>query len=143
VEHEYAWAPFRMREGKMREVDQALIQLNANVSMPTRTASRMSETLGKSVDTKLTAEEYNEMLRIANDKLGLESHVMAAIKGFKEDGMEEDKLVFYQDAVKKVFGDVFTSAKKLLVEESIYSSDIKKRIEDKGARLKEFGRGAK
>lgn len=143
VEHEYAWAPFRMREGKMREVDQALIQLNANVSMPTRTASRMSETLGKSVDTKLTAEEYNEMLRIANDKLGLESHVMAVIKGFKEDGMEEDKLVFYQDAVKKVFGDVFTSAKKLLVEESIYSSDIKKRIEDKGARLKEFGRGAK
>jgi hypothetical protein len=143
VEHEYAWAPLRTREGKMREVDQALIQLNANVSMPTRTVSRIGETLGKSIDTKLTTEEYNEVLRIANDKLGLESHVMAAIQNIKKDGIKPDDQVFYQDTINKVFRDVFSVAKKLLVEESIYSGDIKKRIEDKELRLKEFGRGVK
>jgi hypothetical protein len=142
VEHEYAWAPFRIKEGKQRPVDQALIQLNANISMPARTISKKDGATGISAPTKLTTQEYNEMLRIANQEMGLESEVMAVMDAIKEDKNSTD-LIFYQNAVKKVFRDVFDAAKKKLMEDSEYSSAINKRISDKAQRLKEFGQGAK
>jgi hypothetical protein len=45
--------------------------------------------------------------------------------------------------VKKVFSDVFEGAKRKLMEDSIYSDAINKRIADKAQRLKQFGQGAK
>ena len=142
VYHEFAWSPIRMKEGSQRPVDQALIQLNANVAMPTRTVSRRDETTGILTPTKLKTEEYNEMLRIANQEMNLESEVMAAVNVVKED-KNPDNLIFHQNVVKKVFGDVFEGAKKKLMEDSMYSDDIKKRIADKAQRLKQFGQGAK
>lgn len=142
VEHDFSWSPIRMKEGKQRPVDQALIQLNANVSMPSRTVSKKDQDTGISTPTKLTTEEFNEMLRIANNEMNLESEVMAAVDIVKED-KNPDNLIFHQNVVKKVFGDVFEAAKKKLMEDSIYSSDINKRIADKAQRLKQFGQGAK
>jgi hypothetical protein len=142
VEYDFAWSPIRMKEGKQRPVDQALIQLNANVSMPARTVSKKDVTTGILTPTKLTTEEYNEMLRIANKEMNLESEVMAAVDVVKEDKNPEN-LIFHQNVVKKVFGDVFEGAKKKLMEDSIYTDDINKRISDKAQRLKQFGQGAK
>ena len=142
VEYDFAWSPIRMKEGKQRPVDQALIQLNANVSMPARTVSKKDVTTGILTPTKLTTEEYNEMLRIANKEMNLESEVMAAVDVVKEDKNPEN-LIFHQNVVKKVFGDVFEGAKKKLMEDSIYTDDINKRIADKAQRLKQFGQGAK
>jgi len=142
VPHEYTWSPLRMKEGKMSDVDQALIQLNANISMPSRQVGMQDKTTGISTSTKLTTEEYNEMLRIANDKLGLEKQVKATIEMIKKDNNKND-LIAYQDLVKKSFSDVFEISKKMLIEESIYGADIKQRIADKAQKLKEFGQGAK
>ena len=142
VEHDFTWSPIRMREGKQRPIDQALIQLNANVSMPSRTVSKKDQDTGISTPTKLTTEEYNEMLRIANKEMDLESEVMAAIDVVKED-KNPDNLIFHQNVVKKVFSDVFEGAKRKLMEDSIYSDAINKRIADKAQRLKQFGQGAK
>jgi hypothetical protein len=142
VPHEYTWSPLRIKEGKMSDLDQALIQLNANIAMPSRQVGMQDKTTGISTSTKLTSEEYNEMLRIANDKVGLEKQVKATIEMIKKDGNKND-LIAYQDLVKKSFADVFEISKKMLVEDSIYSNDIKQRIADKAQKLKEFGQGAK
>jgi hypothetical protein len=142
VEHDFTWSPIRMREGKQRPIDQALIQLNVNVSMPSRTVSKKDGETGISTPTKLTTEEYNQMLLIANKEMDLESNVMDAIEVIKEDN-NPDNLIFHQNAIKKVFGDVFENAKRKLMEESKFSDAINKRIADKAQRLKQFGQGAK
>jgi len=142
VSHEYSWSPLRMKEGKQSDVDQALIQLNANIAMPSRQAGMKDQSTGISTSTKLTTEEYNEMLRIANDKLNLEKEVGAVIQMIKQDNNKND-LIVYQNYVKQAFSDVFEKSKILLIEDSIYGADIKQRIADKAQKLKEFGQGAK
>ena len=145
VEHEYTWSPIRMREGGMREVDQGLIQLNANVSMPARKVS-MPVQVGKeaiTTDTQLTAEEYNELLRIANGpKLQLENQVLAAIKLIQQ-GKGGTSVYTNQNVVSKVFSEVFESARKMLLEDPTYGPAIKERITEKANRLAEFGKGAR
>jgi len=142
VPHEYTWSPLRMKEGKMSETDQALIQLNANISMPTRQVNMVDPKTGISSSTKLTSEEYNEVIRIANDKLKLEDQVKAVVQMIKEDDNKQP-LIRYQNMISKTFSDVFEISKKFLLEESIYGDDIKERIADKAERLNEFGKGAK
>lgn len=140
--YEYAYAPWRMKEGKQRKVDQAMIQLNANVGMPSREVSAKDPATGLSTSAKLTTDEYNEVLRIANEEFGLEDNVMAVVEAIELDAGNGD-LIRYQQAVKKVFTDTFSSAKDKLLGDSEYSDSIQKRISDKAARLKEFGQGAK
>lgn len=148
VEHEYSWSPIRMKEGKMREVDQALIQLNAQVQMPTRQVSMIDPETGLNADTKLTTPEYNRMLEIANKTLGLEDQVMSAIKMVEADGGRND-LIRYQNIIRHTFENVFNGsdqvmgAKKLLLQDAEFGDEIKKRIADKAQRLKEYGLGAK
>jgi len=142
VPHEYTWSPLRMKEGKQSDVDQALIQLNANIAMPSRQVSMKDKTTGITTTTKLTVAENNEMLRIANHKLGLEKEIKSVIEMIKKDNNKND-LIVYQNYVKKAFSDVFEKSKILLVEDSIYGADIKQRIADKAQKLKEFGQGAK
>jgi hypothetical protein len=142
VEHEYSWAPLRTRKGKMSDVDQGLIQLNANISMPARQVSMKDPTTGISTSTKLTAEENYAMLKIANDELKLEDQVRSVLKMIKEDNNKQP-LIVYQNMISKTFSDVFEVSKKLLIDKSKYGSDIKQRIEDKAQRLNEFGKGAK
>ena len=144
IEHEYTWSPIRMKEGKMREVDQGLIQLNANVSMPARKVS-MPVQVGKeaiTTDTQLTAEEYNEMLRIANGPLKLETEVLSALKLIQQ-GKGGTSVYTNQNVVSKVFGDVFQKARDMLLEDPTYGPAIKERITEKANRLAEFGKGAR
>jgi hypothetical protein len=144
IEHEYTWSPLRMKEGKMREVDQGLIQLNANVSMPARKVS-MPVQVGKeaiTTDTQLTAEEYNEMLRIANGPLKLESEVLSALKLIQQ-GKGGTSVYTNQNVVSKVFGDVFEVAREMLLEDPTYGPAIKERIKEKAERLGQFGKGAR
>ena len=140
--YEYAYAPWRMKEGKQRPVDQAMIQLNANVSMPSREVSAKDPGTGISTSTKLTTEEYNEVLRIANEELGLEDSVMTVIEAIELDAGNGD-LIRYQQAVKKVFTNTFTVAKETLLGDSKYSDAIQKRISDRAEQLKQFGQGAR
>jgi hypothetical protein len=140
--YEYAYAPWRMKEGKQRPVDQALIQLNANVSMPSREVSAKDPDTDISTSTKLTTEEYNEVLRIANQELGLEDSVMTVIEAIELDAGNGD-LISYQQAVKKVFTDTFSAAKEELLGNSQYSSAIQKRISGRAEQLKQFGQGAR
>lgn len=148
VKHEYAWSPIRMKEGQMREVDQALIQLNAQVQMPTRQVSMIDPETGLNADTKLTTPEYNRMLEIANKTLGLEDQVMSAIKMVEADNGRND-LIRYQNVIRHTFENVFNGsdqvmgAKKLLLQDAEFGDEIKKRIADKAQRLKEYGLGAK
>jgi len=142
VPHEYTWSPLRMKEGKMSETDQALIQLNANISMPARQVSMVDQATGISASTKLTSEEYNEVIRIANEKLKLEDQVKTVVQMIKEDNNQQP-LIRYQNMISKTFSDVFEVSKKLLIDESVYGDDIKQRISDKAEKLKEFGKGAK
>ena len=139
---EYAYAPWRMKEGKQRRVDQALIQLNANVSMPSRELSGKDPSTGISTSVKLTTEEYNEVLQIANKEFGLEDSVLTVIDAIELDAGNGD-LIRYQQAVKKVFTDTFSAAKDKLLGDSKYSDAIQKRIAAKADQLKQFGQGAK
>jgi hypothetical protein len=131
-----------MKEGKMSETDQALIQLNANISMPARQVSMVDQATGISASTKLTSKEYNEVIRIANEKLKLEDQVKTVVQMIKEDNNQQP-LIRYQNMISKTFSDVFEVSKKLLIDESVYGDDIKQRISDKAEKLKEFGKGAK
>lgn len=145
VEHDYTWSPLRMKEGKMREVDQGLIQLNANISMPARKVSMPVEVNREKIttDTQLTAEEYNQLLRIANGKdLQLEKQVLSALKVIQQ-GQGGTSVYTNQNVISKVFGDVFEVARKMLLEDPDYGPAIKERIKEKANRLAEFGKGAK
>lgn len=141
-DYEYVWAPWRMKEGKMRPVDQALIQLNANVSMPTRTLSAQDENTGINTSIKLTTEEYNRMLQIANEDFQLEDRVMTVIDALKDDS-GRNSLITYQNSVRKVFEDTFKQARDRLFMDSEYSYDLQDRLSQKAQQLQEFGRGAK
>jgi hypothetical protein len=142
VQHEFSWSPLRMKAGKQNEVDQALIQLNANIAMPGRQLSMKDPDTGINSNTKLTAEEYNEMLRIANGPLELEKRVTAVVDLIKQDAGRND-LIRYQNMISSVFSDTFEDARKILANDSLYSTDIQQRIRDKAQRLKEFGKGAR
>ncbi len=140
--YEYAYAPWRMKEGKQRPVDQAMIQLNANVGKPSQEISAKDPATGISTSTKLTIEEYNEVLRIANEEFGLEDSVMAVVEAIELDAGNGD-LIRYQQAVKKVFTDTFSAAKDKLLVDSDYSESIQRRISDRAEQLKQFGQGAR
>jgi len=148
VDHEYAWSPIRMKEGKTREVDQALIQLNAQVQMPARTISMIDPETGLNADTKLTTKEYNRMREIANNTLKLEDQVGSAIKMVEADNGRND-LIRYQQMIKHTFENVFNGsgasqgAKQLLLKDPEFGPEIQNRIAEKALKLKEFGQGAK
>lgn len=144
IEHEYTWSPLRMKEGKQREVDQALIQLNANIVMPQRKVSMPVEVAQEKItaDTSLTAEEYNQLLRIANGPLKLEEQVLSAVKLIQA-GQAGTSVYTNQNVISKVFGDVFETARKMLLEDPEYGPAIKERINEKANRLAEFGKGAR
>jgi hypothetical protein len=144
IEHEYTWSPLRMKEGKQREVDQALIQINANVSMPPRKAS-MAVQVGEeaiTTDTSLTAEEYNQMLRIANGPLKLEERVMDVVRLIQAGNVGKSDYT-NQNAISKAFSDTFETARKMLLEDPEYGPAIKERITEKANRIAQFGKGAR
>jgi len=144
VEYENTWSPLRVSEGKKRPVDQALIQMGAVPSMPSRSVSMKDPNTGISADTKLTSEEYNRMLQIANDKngLNLEGQLTAMVDYIKPI-YTKDNIYHYQKAIKGVDDAVFNKAKELLLQDPKFGPAIRKRIEEKAAKLKQYGMGAK
>lgn len=146
VEHEYAWSPLRMRGGKNEDLNQALIQLHPNLTMPTRTASMEVQTKPGAkpinANTNLDAREYNKMLEIANEKLKLQDNLMNVVKFVQRDG-GRNSLYHYQNLLDKVKNETFEKARQMLLEDKEFGPAIKERINEKANRLQEFGKGAR
>jgi hypothetical protein len=139
VEYEYAWSPFRMKAGKQREVDTVLIQLNINQGMPSRDISAKDPNTGISAKVKLTADEYNELLRIANDRLGLEDRVLTLTRAASED-LSEARVVDMQKVIKSAFEETFETARKILLSEN---EELQQRLNDHARRIEKSGQGAR
>lgn len=135
--YEYAYAPWRMKEGKLRETDQMLIALNANVSMPSRSFNAQDSETKISAQIKLTTEEYNEMIRIANQELFLEDKVLAVVESIKDDDGASDP-EDYKMALKKPFEDTFAKAREILLKDSKFSSAMQERLAKSAKKIKEF-----
>ena len=144
VTYEYAWSPLRMKEGKMRKADQGLIAMGARVGMPSNSVSMRDPVTGINADTKLLPDEYNEMLRVANKELGLESLVEEVLSDIKVNSItDQNDLIFYQNQIDKVFDQVFSAARQKVLMDSEFSAQIQLRITNKAQQLKQFGQGAR
>lgn len=136
---QYAWAPLRMKEGEQREVDAHLIQLNVNQSMPGREASAVDPTTGISANIKLTSEEYNDMLRIANNELDLENRILTLTRSAM-DNPTQARVIDMQKVIKNEFDKTFGTARKILIDRS---PELQNRLSEQASRIEEFGQGAR
>ena len=144
VTYEYAWSPLRAKEGKMRKADQGLVAMGARVGMPSNSVSMRDPVTGINADTKLLPDEYNEMLRVANKELGLESLVEEVLSDIKVNSItDQNDLIFYQNQIDKVFDQVFSAARQKVLMDSEFSAQIQLRITNKAQQLKQFGQGAR
>lgn len=136
---QYAWAPLRMKDGKQREVDTHLIQLNVNQAMPGREITAQDPQTGISAKVKLTTEEYNDMLRIANNELGLEDRILALTRN-AVNNPSQARVIDMQKVIKAEFDDVFKTARLMLIDRS---EELQQRLNEQAARIEEFGQGAR
>jgi hypothetical protein len=144
VTYEYAWSPLRVKEGKMRKADQGLIAMGARVGMPSNKVSMKDPVTGIDADTQLLPEEYNEMLRIANRELDLESQIEEVLSEVKVNSItDKNDLIFYQIMVDERFKKVFSTARQMVLMDSQFSAQIQSRIADKAQQLKQLGLGAR
>jgi hypothetical protein len=118
--------------------------MGARIGMPSNSVSMRDPVTGISADTKLLPDEYNEMLRIANRELGLESLVEEVLSDIKVNSItDQNDLIFYQNQIDKVFDQVFSAARQKVLMDSEFSAQIQLRITDKAQQLKQFGQGAR
>jgi hypothetical protein len=136
---EYAWAPLRMKEGQQREVDTHLIQLNVNQAMPGREASAVDPVTGISANIKLTTEEYNDMLRIANNELDLENRILTLTRS-AVDNPTQARVIDMQKVIKNEFDKTFGTARKILIDRS---PELQKRLSEQATRIEDYGQGAR
>jgi hypothetical protein len=136
---QYAWAPLRMKDGQQREVDTHLIQLNVNQAMPGREITAQDPRTGISASVKLTTEEYNDMLRIANNELGLEDKILALTRT-AVNNPSQARVIDMQKVIKGEFEDVFKTARLILIDRS---EELQQRLSEQAARIEEFGQGAR
>ena len=136
---QYAWAPLRMKDGQQREVDTHLIQLNVNQAMPGREITAQDPQTGISAKVKLTTEEYNDMLRIANNELGLEDRILALTRT-AVNNPSQARVIDMQKVIKGEFEDVFKTARLMLIDRS---EELQQRLSEQAARIEEFGQGAR
>ena len=136
---EYAWAPLRMKAGQQREVDTHLIQLNVNQAMPGREASAVDPVTGISANIKLTTEEYNDMLRIANNELDLENRILTLTRS-AVDNPTQARVIDMQKVIKNEFDKTFGTARKILIDRS---PELQKRLSEQATRIEDYGQGAR
>ena len=136
---QYAWAPLRMKDGQQREVDTHLIQLNVNQAMPGREITAQDPQTGISAKVKLTTEEYNDMLRIANNELGLEDRILALTRT-AVNNPSQARVIDMQKVIKGEFDEVFKTARLMLIDRS---EELQQRLNEQAARIEEFGQGAR
>lgn len=135
VQYEYTWSPIRMKKGKMSEADQIIIQSGTKVGMPDKNITKSVEK-GLSVSVPLSQEEYNEMLRIANEPpFSLQDRIV-------ELGADISELPLYkqQSIIKSVIEETFSGARDVLYSQS---PEIQQRIQDRADIIREKGLGAK
>lgn len=139
VEYQYSWAPIRMSKGKQTEADQIIIQTGTKVKMPTRKISQEVEK-GLSVEVDLSPVEYNELLRIANDPAGI--NMQGNIVELSKD-IYNLPLYSQQQFISHIISESLSKAKKQLLVNSEFSSDIQDRIKERADIIREVGQGAK
>lgn len=138
-DYEYAYAPFRLKDGKAREVDSLLIQMNVNQEMPGRELTAQDPGTGLSASIKLTTEEYNDMLRIANNEYDLENRILEVAKE-AEKYADKSSVVHFQNSIKFQFDLIFSAARQTLLSRN---KEMQDRLADQAKRLEQYGRGAK
>jgi hypothetical protein len=136
---EYAWAPLRMKAGKQQEVDAHLIQLNVNQAMPGREITAQDPSTGISGKVKLTTEEYNDMLRIANNELRLQDRILALTQS-AVNNPSQARVIDMQKVIKGEFDNVFKTARLMLLDRN---PELQQRLSEQAARIEEFGQGAR
>lgn len=135
VQYEYTWSPIRMKEGKMGEADQIIIQTGTKVGMPDKNITKSVEQ-GLSVSVPLSQDEYNEMLRIANEPpFSLQDRIVE----LRED-ISGLPLYQQQRIIKSVIEETFSGARDVLYSQS---PEIQQRIQDRADIIREKGLGAK
>lgn len=136
---DYPMSPLRARKGKYDPVDQALDRQDISLPNPSYNITVVDSETGLSVKTKLSDRERNKMIRIANDELKLRERIGKILSQYeKYNGV---KRIQYRALVEAEFSQVFDEAREKLIEESVYSGDIKNRAAEKAAALLEFEQG--
>ena len=112
VEYEYAYSPLNMSEGKMNKADQICHQIGLGLQLPENSISR---TIGNiPVTVKLSHEEYNNLLEIANKPpLNLKKRIidMAPIISTMDLGEQ-------QVTIMNVFKETFGAARDIIYANS-------------------------
>jgi hypothetical protein len=140
AEHDYAWSPLRMREGKTKVVDVGLIQLGMNVGMPSETITVTEPRTGVSgVKVKLNTKQYNDMLKIANFEMGLESQMTELVEYYLDNPFKYPPHVM-QDTVSNTLSKTFSAARQQLIARD---PELQEKAYEHAQRILQAGRGVK
>lgn len=117
-----AWSPLRATKGKALEANQILIATKTQYNKP---SDRIEKTINDiPVSVKLTTQEYNEMISIANDELMLQDRIISKWKDLAEGiDLEATKgtpvqLKLVQKALSTEIESVFSQARERLIRNS-------------------------
>jgi hypothetical protein len=107
--------------------------------MPGREASAVDPVTGISANIKLTTEEYNDMLRIANNELDLENRILTLTRS-AVDNPTQARVIDMQKVIKNEFEKTFGTARKILIDRS---PELQKRLSEQATRIDDYGQGAR
>jgi hypothetical protein len=140
AEHDYAWSPLRMRKGKTKVVDVGLIQLGMNVGKPSETITVTEPRTGVSgVKVKLNTKQYNDMLKIANFEMGLESQMTDLVQYYLDNPFRYPPHVM-QDTVSNTLSKTFSAARQQLIARD---PELQEKAYEHAQRILQAGRGVK
>lgn len=120
--YETAWSPLRASKGKALKANEVLIATGTQYNKPNNRAEKTIN--GIPLSTRLTEEEYREMIAIANDELLLPDRIISLWEDLKE-GIDIEavkgtpvQLKRVQLSLAREMESVFSDARALLVERS-------------------------
>lgn len=140
AEHDYAWSPLRMRQGKTKPVDAGLIQLGMNVGRPSDTITVTEPRTGVSgVKVKLNTKQYNDLLKIANFEMGLEAEMSQLVEYYLDNPFKYPPHVM-QDTVSNTFSRFFGAARQEMIARD---PELQEKAYEHAKRILQAGRGVK
>jgi hypothetical protein len=140
TDHDYAWSPLRMRQGRTKPVDAGLIQLGMNISMPSDNITVTEPRTGVSgVNVKLNTQQYNDMLKIANFEMGLESQMTELVEYYLDNPFKYPPHVM-QDTVSATMSKIFGDARQQLIARD---PELQEKAYEHAQRILQAGRGVK
>lgn len=129
--YETSWSPLRASKGKALKANQVLIATGTQYNKPNNRAEKTIN--GIPLSTRLTEEEYREMIAIANDELLLSDRIVSKWEDLK-DGIDLEAVKGTPVQLKKVqlslaqeMEFVFSKARELLINRS---DEIQQRLMD-------------